>query len=120
METNWTPERIEELKKWCEKHINEKKYAKGIADSIHALDDLNEIVRNAYNDPKYSYEEMEIMWKMQERMEKSITMKIKHFFRMVYGNDNTFTRNLKGLSYLDHYFRFKDFVEGPVYKIRIS
>lgn len=119
MENTWTPERLEALQKSIEKHINEKRYANGIADDIWGLGQLNEQVREAYK-LDLSYEELEIMWKMQARMEKSITMKVKHFFIMVYGKDNSFTNNLKGKSYIDHYFAFKDFVENPIYKIKVA
>ena len=60
------------------------------------------------------------MWAMQDRMEKSIMMKIKHFFVIVYGKDNAFNNNLKGKDYLEHYFTFKDFVNGGVYGMKIS
>ena len=120
METTWTPERIEELGRKLDKHIAAKNYAKKIADDIWGLNQLNKQVREAYDDPNFSYEELEIMWKMQERMEKSITMKVKHFFKMVYDGENSFTKNLKGKSYLEHYFDFKDFVESPIYNIKVA
>ena len=119
METTWTPERIEELGRKLDKHIAEKNYAKQIADDIWALDNLNRQVREGY-DLNFSYEELDILWKIQARNEKSIMMKIKHFFKMVYGGENSFTTNLKGKGYLEHYFNFKDFVEGPIYNIKIA
>ena len=118
MTTDWTPERIEELRSWCEKRIAEKNYIKGIAEQINSLNSLNDQVRRAY-EINLSYSELEIMWAMQTRMEKSITMKIKHFFVMVYGKENVFNHNLKGKDYLQHYFTFKDFVE-PQYSVKIN
>lgn len=119
METTWTPERIAELSKWAKKHTIEKDYAKGIAKQIDSLESLNDQVRRAY-DINLAYNELEIMWAMQDRMEKSIMMKIKHFFVIVYGKDNAFNNNLKGKDYLEHYFAFKDFVNGGVYGMKIS
>lgn len=119
METNWTPERIEALKVALDKHIDTKHYAQEIADKIQSLKELNAQVRRAY-EIDLSYEELEIMWKMQNRMELSIIQKIKTFFRKVYDGESAFTSNLKGKSYLDHYFAFKDFVEGAIYKIKVA
>lgn len=119
METNWTPERIEELSKKLDKYYSQKNYAKEIADKVESLNDLNETVRRSYT-LDLSYEEMEVMWKMQTRMETAIMMKIKSFFNMVYGKGNPFCNSLKGKDYLEHYFTFKDFVEGPVYNIILA
>ena len=119
MKTNWTPERIEELKNKLDQHIAQKNYAQEIADKIGSLKDLNAQVRRAY-EMDLSYEELEVMWKMQDRMEKSIMMKVKHFFDMIYGKDNTFTANIKGRGYLDHYFAFKDYVEGMLFNIKVA
>lgn len=119
METTWTPERIEELGRKLDKFIKEKNYAKGIADDIWGLDQLNKQVREGY-DLGFSYEELDILWKIQARNEKSIMMKIKHFFRMVYCGECSFTANLKGKDYLEHYFTFKDFVESPIYNIKVA
>ena len=119
METRWTPERIESLQKACKKHIDTKRYAQEIADKIESLKDLNDQVRRAY-EIDLSYEQLEVMWKMQSRMELSIIQKIKTFFRKVYDGESAFTSNLKGKSYLDHYFAFKDFVEGAIYKIKVA
>ena len=119
METTWTPERIEELGKKLDKHIAEKNYATEIAEKIDSLKTLYQQIREAY-DKDYSYEELEIMWKMQDRMERSIQMKIKHFFKMVYEGDNAFTNNLKGKDYVEHYFAFKDFVSCGIYRIKVA
>lgn len=118
METNWTTERIEELSKKLDKFIAEKNYAKEIADKIASLDDLNETIHRSYE--IYSYDEMMVLWKMQTKMETAIMMKIKHFFNMVYGKENIFCNSLKRKDYLEHYFTFKDFVEGPIYKIKLA
>jgi len=119
METNWTPEKIEALEKACKKHIDTKRYAQEIADKIHSLKELNDQVRRAY-EIDLSYAELEIMWKMQSRMELSIIQKVKTFFRKVYEGESSFTENLKGKDYLAHYFAFKDFVEGAIYKIKVA
>lgn len=119
METKWTPERIEELRRKLDKTIAEKNYAKGIAEKIESLKSLYEQIREAY-DKDYSYEELEILWKMQDRMERSIQMKIKHFFKMVYEGDNSVTNNLKGKDYVEHYFTFKDFVGCGIYGIKVA
>jgi len=119
METNWTPEKIEALEKACKKHIDTKRYAQEIADKIHSLKELNDQVRRAY-EIDLSYAELEIMWKMQSRMELSIIQKVKTFFRKVYDGESSFTENLKGKDYLAHYFAFKDFVEGAIYKIKVA
>lgn len=76
-------------------------------------------MRRAY-EIDLSYDELKLMWKMQSRMELSIIQKVKTFFRKVYDGENSFTENLKGKSYLDHYFAFKDFVEGAIYNVKIA
>jgi len=120
MTTEWTPERISELENWAKKHTIEKNYAKGIADKIDSLESLNGQVRRAY-EIDLAYEELEVMWAMQDRMEKSIMMKIKHFFVIVYGEkQNPFTCNLKGKDYLEHYWSFRDFVKGCGYGIKFN
>ena len=119
METNWTPERIEALEKSVKKHLDTKRYAQEIADKIASLKSLNEQVREAYA-LDLSYEQLETMWKMQSRMELSIIQKVKTFFRKVYDGESAFTSNLKGKSYLEHYFAFKDFVEGMIYNIKVA
>ena len=119
METNWTPEKIEALEKACKKHIDTKRYAQEIADKIYSLKELNDQVRRAY-EIDLSYAELEVMWKMQSRMELSIIQKVKTFFRKVYDGESSFTQNLKGKDYLAHYFAFKDFVEGAIYKIKVA
>lgn len=119
METTWTPERIDALQKACKKHIDAKRYAQEIADKIRSLKELNDQVRRAY-ELDLSYEELETMWKMQGRMELSIIQRIKTFFRKVYEGESSFTQNLKGKDYLEHYFAFKDFVEGAIYKIKVA
>ena len=119
METKWNETMIEELGRKLDKFCKEKNYAKEIADQIWDLDQLNRQVRQAY-DLDLNYEQLEIMWKLQARYEKSITMKIKHFFRMVYCGESSFTSNLKCKDYLEHYFTFKEFVEGPIYKIKFN
>jgi len=119
METNWTTERIESLQKACRKHVDTKRYAQEIADKIWSLKELNAQVRRAY-EIDLSYDELDVMWKMQSRMELSIIQKVKTFFRKVYDGESAFTKNLKGKSYLDHYFAFKDFVEGAIYNIKIA
>ena len=119
METNWTPEKIEALEKACKKHIDTKRYAQEIADKIQSLKELNDQVRRAY-EIDLSYAELEVMWKMQSRMELSIIQKVKTFFRKVYDGESSFTQNLKGKDYLAHYFAFKDFVEGAIYKIKVA
>ena len=88
-------------------------------EKIESLKSLYQQIREAY-DKEYSYEELEIMWKMQDRMERSIQMKIKHFFKMVYEGDNSFTNYLKGKDYVEHYFAFKDFVGCGIYGIKVA
>ena len=119
METNWTLEKIEALEKACRKQIENKRYAQTIADKIQTLKELNDQVRRAY-EIDLSYDELEIMWKMQSRMELSIIQMVKAFFRKVYDGQNSFTDNLKGKSYLDHYFAFKDFVEGMIFNVKVA
>ena len=119
MTTEWTPERIAELTKWAEQHTAEKNYAKGIKEQIDSLETLNDQVRRAY-EIDLSYSELEIMWAMQTKMEKSIMMKIKHFFVIVYGKNNASTRILKGKDYLEHYWKFRDFVKGMGYGVKFN
>lgn len=119
METNWTTERIEELSNKIKKHIAEKSYAERIAEDIKHLHSLCDVIRESYYNGT-SYEEQEVLWKEQTRAETAIMMKIKHFFNMVYSKGNSFCNNLKGKDYLEHYFTFKDFVENPIYNIRLA
>lgn len=119
MNTEWTPERIAELERWAKKHSIEKNYAKGIAEAIDSLETLNDQVRRAY-EIDLAYEELKVMWAMQTRMEKSIMMKIKHFFVIVYGKGNISTNVLKGKDYLEHYWSFRDFVKGMGYGIKFN
>ena len=119
METTWTPEKIDEMIAKCKKHETNRNYARKIADAIATLNELNERVRAAYA-VDAPYEELEGMWSEQTRKEMSITMMIKHFFKMVYEGDNAFVRTLKGKDYLEHYFTFKDFVNNGIYRVKIA
>ncbi len=120
MNTEWTPERIAELERWAKKHTIEKNYAKGIAEAIDSLETLIGQIRRAY-EIDLSYSELEVMWAMQTRMEKSIMMKIKHFFVIVYGSKTcAHCQNLKGKDYLEHYWQFRDFAKGIGYGIKFN
>ena len=44
-----------------------------------------------------------------ENMRRSVVMKIKHFFDMVYGKGNIFCQTLKGKDDVDHWMTFKEF-----------
>lgn len=47
-----------------------------------------------------------------EKMQKSITMKIKHFFDMVYGKENSFCETLKGKDSIEHWLTFYEFANN--------
>ena len=119
METKWTPERIEELMAATRKHIAEKEYAQEIAAGIQELDRMERETVKACEEGA-TYDELKPRWDEEARREKSLAMKIKHFFKMVYGGDSSFTRALRGETYLEHYFTFKDFVSGPIYNIKFN
>ena len=117
METNWTPEKIEELMAATRKHIEEKEYAESIAASIKEYEQLMNDTMRKY-EAGAAYDELKPMWDKQTRMEQSLAMRIKHFFKMVYNGESSFTRALRGETYLEHFFTFKSFVEGPIYNIK--
>ena len=44
-----------------------------------------------------------------ENMRRSVTMKVKHFFDMVYGKGNIFCQTLKGKDDVEHWLTFREF-----------
>ena len=42
-------------------------------------------------------------------MRRSVTMKVKHFFDMVYGKGNIFCQTLKGKDDVEHWMTFREF-----------
>ena len=119
METKWTPERIEELMAATRKHIAEKEYAQAIADGIMEHSKLMDETILAY-EAGATYDQLKPSWDKQTRMEQSLAMKIKHFFKMVYDGESSFTRSLRGEDYWQHVMTFKDFVSGPIYSIKFN
>lgn len=107
-----TYEQINNLLTACEKMKAEETYAKSIVATW----------RKAENEQRYLSENYESIncdeWLARhaenEKVFKSVTMKVKHFFDMVYGKGNVFCAALKGKDSIEHYWKFEDFCR-PVY-----
>ena len=108
-------ERIERLLAWAKKQQKEINYAKVIASDIEAVAKQRENLRLKNGDYLAWLEEYNAI----TRKETGICLKIKHFFKIVYPEGSSFDISLKGKDYLEHLFKFKDFVEGPIYGIKI-
>ena len=112
-----THEEINNLLNWAKQMKKEKAYAREIAEGIEAAKNRRDALR--YNET-ISAREYLTEYDAITRKEIGLCMKIKHFFKMVYPEGSAFDRTLKGKDYLDHLFTFRDFVEGPVYGIKVN
>ncbi len=109
-------ERIEQLLAWAKQQKKEKDYAKVIASDIEAVTKRRE---NLCAMDEEDYKSWLAEYAAITRKETGICMKIKHFFKIVYPEGSSFDRTLKGKDYLEHLFKFRDFVEGPIYNIKL-
>lgn len=109
-------ERIESLLAWAKQQKKEKDYAKVIASDIEAVAKRRENLRWVKGG---DYKSWLAEYDSITRKETGICLKIKHFFKIVYPEGSSFDRHLKGKDYLEHLFTFRDFVEGPIYNIKI-
>ena len=110
-------ERIESLLAWAKQQMKEKDYAKVIASDIEAVAKRRENLRD--NVDYLSAKDYLAEYDSITRKETGICLKIKHFFKIVYPEGSSFDVSLKGKDYLEHLFKFRDFVEGPIYNIKI-
>lgn len=107
-----TQNEIDNLITWAENHAKISKYAEQIVNTMKEMDAANKNLHET--EDTLSPSEWLETYAVIERMQKSVTMKIKHFFVMVYGKgeENVFKQTLKGKDYLDHWFAFKDLAHG--------
>ena len=111
-------ERIEQLLAWAKQMKKEKDYAKVIASDIEAVTKRRDTLRD--NVDYMSAKDYIAEYDSITRKETGICLKIKHFFKMVYPGGSSFDITLKGKDYLEHLFKFRDFVEGPIYGIKFN
>ena len=111
-------ERIEQLLAWAKQQKKEKDYAKVIASDIEAVTKRREKLR-VREIKEGDYQTWLDEYAAITRKETGICLKIKHFFKIVYPEGSSFDHTLKGKDYLEHLFKFRDFVEGPIYNIKL-
>lgn len=109
-------ERIEQLLAWAKQMKKEKDYAKVIASDIEAVTKRREKLREI---KEGDYQTWLDEYAAITRKETGICLKIKHFFKIAYPEGSSFDTRLKGKDYLEHLFTFSDFVEGPIYGIKL-
>lgn len=106
-----TTERINELIAWSENHAKVCKYAEQIVAIMKGMEAARKDMEKI-EDTLTPSEWLE-SYAVIEKMQRSLMMKIKHFFVMVYGKEDNIVRDsLKGKDYLDHWFAFKDLANG--------
>lgn len=98
---------IDSLIEWLDNNIKCREYAKTIVDAKRDLNKAHDTLNENYQ--VWTPSEWLDYCRKVEYMERGLSMRIKHFFDMVYGKHNSFTDNLKGKDELDHWFTFKDF-----------
>ena len=109
-------ERIESLLAFAKKQQKEKDYAKVIASDIEAVAKRRENLRGVEDG---DYESWLAEYDSITRKETGICLKIKHFFKIVYPEGSAYDTSLKRKSYLEHIFKFQDFVED-IYGIKVN
>lgn len=106
-----TTERINELIAWSENHAKVCKYAEQIVGTKKEMDAAREDMYKI--EDTLSPSEWLETYAVIEKMQRSLMMKIKHFFVLVYGKEDNIVRdNLKGKDYFDHWLAFKDLAHG--------
>lgn len=84
-----------------------RKYAESIVKAKRELRDAQRAVSDNYE--VWTSSEWLNACMDVENMRRSVVMKIKHFFDMVYGKGNIFCLTLKGKDDIDHWRTFRDF-----------
>ncbi len=87
-----------------------RKYAESIVKAKRELRDSQRAVSDNY-EVLTSSEWLNACMEV-ENMRRSVVMKIKHFFDMVYGKGNIFCLTLKGKDDVDHWRIFRDFAHN--------
>ena len=105
-----TQERLNELIATCERMKVQETYAKGIVATWRKAEEERHYLSDNFE--SINCNEWLDRHAENEKLFKSVTMKVKHFFDMVYGKGNVFCINLKGRDCLEHYWAFEDYCRG--------
>ena len=105
-----TQNEIDNLITWAENNAKCKTYAESIVKAEREMRDAQRILSDNY-DVWTPSEWLDFCSKV-ENMRRSVVMKIKHFFDMVYGKGNIFCQTLKGKDDVDHWMTFREFAHN--------
>lgn len=98
---------IENLSTWLENRSKCVTYAESIVSAEKDMRDAQRMLNDNYD--VWTPSEWLSFCSKVENMRRSVSMKIKHFFDMVYGKGNIFCQTLKGKDNIDHWMTFVEF-----------
>ena len=105
-----TQNEIDNLITWVENNAKCRTYAESIVKAEREMRDAQRILSNNYE--VWTPSEWLDFCSKVENMRRSVVMKIKHFFDMVYGKGNIFCQTLKGKDDVDHWMTFREFAHN--------
>lgn len=96
---------IEKLLATAKKQSNIANYAKGIKNSIEERDTIE---KELHSIPTEDYNRFLDVYEVMRNKERAITLKIRHYFDMVYGKGNIYNTNNKGKGFIQYLWDFQE------------
>ena len=105
-----TQNEIANLITWADNNAKCRTYAERIVKADREMRDAQRILSD--NHEVWTPSEWLDFYSKLENMRRSVVMKIKHFFDMVYGKGNIICQTLKGKDDIDHWMTFREFAHN--------
>ena len=105
-----TQNEIDNLLTFVEKNAACRTYAESIVVAEKEMREAQRILNDNFN--VWTPSEWLDFCSTVENKRRSVVMKIKHFFNMVYGKGNIFCQTLKGKDDVDHWMTFREFAHN--------